>query len=56
MLLIDFLALIATLTLVSGKCDFGTQNIDDFDWTEVSVRLLTGLRKEAAFKTLFCFQ
>jgi hypothetical protein len=36
MLLIVFLDIIATLTLVSGECDVGTQNISDFDWNEVS--------------------
>jgi hypothetical protein len=53
--LIIFLGLIAKLTLVSGKCDVGTQNIDDFNWTESSVRLLTGIVKEAAVETLFLF-
>jgi hypothetical protein len=55
MLLIVFLDLIATLTLVAGECNVGTQNISDFNYTEVSVRLLTGLMKEAAFKTIFSF-
>ena len=37
MLLITFLGLIAKLTLVSGECDVGTQNMDDFDYTKVGV-------------------
>jgi hypothetical protein len=41
MLLIIFLGLIATLTLASGDCDVGTQDVNDFDWTEVGVILLT---------------
>jgi hypothetical protein len=48
MLLIVFLDLIATLTLVSGECDVGTQNIDDFDYTKLGVRLLSGIVKDAA--------
>jgi len=55
MLLIVFLDLIATLTLVSGECDVGTQNIDDFDWIEVSFRLLTGIVKEDVLESLFLF-
>jgi len=41
MLLIIFLGLIATLTLVSGDCDLGTLGIDNFDFTEVSICVLT---------------
>jgi len=48
MLLIVFLDLMATLTLVSGECDVGTQNIDDFDYTQVDVRLLTEIMKDVA--------
>jgi hypothetical protein len=56
MLLIIFPGLIAKLTLVSGECNFGSQHLDDFDWTKVGVRLLTGIVKEAAVETLFFFQ
>jgi hypothetical protein len=42
MLLIIVLGLIAKLTLVSDDCDVGTQEVDDFYWTEVGVRVLTG--------------
>jgi hypothetical protein len=35
MLLINFLGLIATLTLVSGGDDVGTPGVDDFDFPEV---------------------
>jgi len=41
MLLIIFLCLIAKLKLVSGDCDFGTQGMDNFDFTKVSIRLFT---------------
>ena len=37
MLLTIFLDLIAKLTSVSGDCDVGTQEVDDFDWTEVGI-------------------
>jgi len=53
MLLIFFLGLIAKLTLVSGECEFGTQNMDDFDFTKVGVRLLTGIVKDAAVEIYF---
>ena len=53
MLLIVFLDLMATLTLVSGECDVGTQNIGDFDYTKVGVRLLTGIVKDAAVEIYF---
>jgi hypothetical protein len=55
MLLIIFLGLIATLTLVSGKCDVGTQNMDDFNWTKVRVNLFTRIVKEVAVVTLLLF-
>jgi hypothetical protein len=41
MLLIIFLGLLATLTLVSGDCEVGTQGIEDFDFTKVGVCVLT---------------
>jgi len=55
MLLIIFLGLIVKLTSVYGQCDVGTQNVTNFDWNRVSVRLLTGFLKEAAVETLFWF-
>jgi len=55
MLLTTFLGLIATLTSVSGECDVGTQDVKDFDWNKVGVRLFTGFLKEGAVETLFCF-
>jgi hypothetical protein len=45
MLLIVFLDLMATLTLVSSECNVGNPNLDDFDWTKVGVSLLTGIVK-----------
>jgi hypothetical protein len=41
MLLIIFLSLITTLTLVSGDCDLGTLGVDDFDLTKVGICVLT---------------
>jgi hypothetical protein len=41
MLLIIFLGLIATLTLVSGDCDLGPPGTDDFNFTEVCICVLT---------------
>jgi hypothetical protein len=41
MLLIIFLGLIATFSLVSGDCDLGTKGMDDFDFPEVGVCILT---------------
>jgi hypothetical protein len=55
MLLIIFFFFFAKLTVVSGECDVGTQRMDDFDYTKVGVRLLTGIVKEAAVETLFLF-
>jgi hypothetical protein len=37
MLLIIFLGLIATFTSVSGDCNIGTQDENDFDFTKVGV-------------------
>jgi hypothetical protein len=51
MLLIVFLDLMATLRLVSGECNVGTQNVDDFDYTQVDVRLLTEIMKDVAVET-----
>jgi hypothetical protein len=55
MLLIIFLGLIAKITLVCCQCDIGKQDVKDFDFNKVCVRLLTGFLKEAADETLFCF-
>jgi len=55
MLLIIFLGIIAKLTLVSGDCDVGTSEVNDFNWTKVSVRVLTGFLKQAALKTVASF-
>jgi hypothetical protein len=41
MLLIIFLDLIATLTLVSGDCRVGTQGRVDFDFPKVGICVLT---------------
>jgi len=41
MLLIIFLSLIATLTLISCDCDFETLGMYDFDFTKVGICVLT---------------
>jgi hypothetical protein len=41
MLLIIYLGLIATLTSVSGDCDNGTQEVNDFNFTAVGISVLT---------------
>lgn len=51
MLLIIFLGLIDKLTSVSGDWDFGTREVDDFDWTKVDVSVFTGFLQEAAVET-----
>jgi len=40
MLLINFLGLIAILKSVSCDCEFGTQKINDFNFTKVGVGVL----------------
>jgi len=35
------LGLIVKLALVSGDCDVGTQDVDDFHWTEEGTSVLT---------------
>jgi len=55
MLLIIFLGLIATLTLVSGDCDVGTQGMKDFDFTKVGVRVLILFLKQVIIKLLLGF-
>ena len=55
MLLIIFLGLIVNFTLVSGECKVGTQDVKNFDWSKVSISVLTRFLKQAAFKTAACF-
>ena len=40
MLLIIFLGLIAKLTSVSGDCDLGNQEVNNFDFIRVGVSVL----------------
>ena len=40
MLLIIFLGLIINSALLSGACDFGSPNLNDFDWAKVGIRVL----------------
>jgi len=51
MLLIFFLGLIATLTLVSGDCDLGTRGLKHFNWNEVCITVLTRFLKYRVVKT-----
>ena len=51
MLLIICLGLIAKLAFVSGQCDVGTGGVDDFDFPEVGIGVLTRYLKQEAFKT-----
>jgi hypothetical protein len=55
MMLIIFLGLIAKLVLVSGDCDDASLNLDDFDWDEVRISVLTSSVQEAAVHVLNCF-
>ena len=48
MLMIIFLGLITKLALVSGDCDVGTQNVNDFDWNKVGIAMIT---KRSNFRT-----
>jgi hypothetical protein len=41
MLLILFLGLIVNLTLVCGNCGVGTGKVNDFDWSNVRIGVLT---------------
>jgi hypothetical protein len=36
---------------LSGDCDVGTQEVDDFDWNEFGVMVLTGFLQETAAET-----
>ena len=51
MLLIIVLGLIAKLASVSDGCDVGTQEVTNFDWSQVRTIVLTRFLKEAAFIT-----
>jgi hypothetical protein len=53
--LIIFWGLIAKLTSVSGDCDVGKTEVEDFDWTKVGVRVLTGFLKQAPLKLVLGF-
>jgi hypothetical protein len=46
MLLIIFLSLFAKLTLLAGDCDNGTQYVDNFDWTQVCINVITRFIKQ----------
>jgi hypothetical protein len=48
MLLIIFWGLIAKLASVSGDCDIGPSEVDDFDWNKVGVWVFRGFLKQAA--------
>jgi hypothetical protein len=41
MLLIIILGLTAKLALVAGNCDFGTPTLNDFDFAQVGISVLT---------------
>jgi hypothetical protein len=51
MLLIIILVLIAKLASVCDSCDNGTQEVDDLDWTEEVINVLTQFLKQTAVKT-----
>lgn len=51
MQLIIFLGLIAKLALVSGDCDIGTSEVDNFDFPKVGVSVLAGFLKQTSIKT-----
>jgi hypothetical protein len=55
MLLIIFLGLIASFTLVSGECKVGTQDVKNFDWSKVRISVFKLFLKQADFKTAACF-
>jgi len=54
MLLIIFWGLIAKLAFVSGNCDLGTTDENDFNFGNLGISVLTQFLKEAAFKTTGC--
>jgi len=51
MLLIVFLGLIVKLTSVCDGCDVGTSVMNNFDWNQVGIVVLTRFLKQSAFKT-----
>ena len=52
MMLIIFLGIILKLAFVSGDCDVGTQEVNDFNFTKVSVSVLSWLLKQVTLKSL----
>jgi hypothetical protein len=42
MLLIVFVGLIGTLASVTGDCDFGIHNLDNFNWYKVGISMCPG--------------
>jgi hypothetical protein len=55
MLLIIFLGLLVKLTSVSGYCNNGTQTAKNFNFTEVSISVLTRFLKKVTLKNFVCF-
>jgi hypothetical protein len=47
MQLIVFLGLIAKLALVCGDCDVGTSVVNNFDWNQVGIVVLTQIPETA---------
>jgi len=41
MMVIIVFGLIATLTTVSGDCEFGTEEVKEFDFTRIPISVLT---------------
>jgi len=54
MLLNILLGLIATLTLVFGDCDFGSQGTDNYDYPKVSIYELKRFLKQVTLKIFVC--
>jgi hypothetical protein len=54
-LLIFFWGLIANLALFCDGCDVGNRDVNNFDWNNVGISLLTGFLKLTVFKTAACF-
>jgi len=55
MLLINFLGLIAKLASFCDDCDVGTSEVNNFDWNQLDMIVLTQILKQSAFKTAACF-
>jgi hypothetical protein len=51
MLLIIFVGLIAKLALVCDGCNVGTQEVNNFDWNQVGIFVLTQFVNEVVFIT-----